>query len=109
MMIEAQRPLGGPVERYAVRAEHDGVVVAEGDLDLAAVPAVRTCLEDPTVTTFDLAAVTFIDSSVIAVLLSAHRERAGTGPGLLLRAPSEHVRRVLRLSGADRWIPVDPA
>ena len=89
------------MDRFVVRMD-GGVVIAEGELDLAAVPALRGCLADPSVATLDASGVTFIDSSAIAVLLAAHRERATTG--FRLRAPSEPVRRVLRLSGVDRFL-----
>ncbi len=94
------------MERFELRAHGAGVVVAEGELDLDAVSTMRACLADPSITTIDLAAVTFIDSSVIAVLLEAHRLRQPTG-GLRLRRPSRQVQRVLQLSGVDRWLPTD--
>ena len=106
MTIATLRPEGGPVERFGVRDGADGVVVAEGEFDLEAVPTLRSRLADPAITTIDLAAVTFIDSSVIGLLVEAHRHREASG-GLRLRQPSEQVQRVLQLSGVDRWLPTE--
>jgi anti-sigma B factor antagonist len=104
MTIATLRPEGGSVERFAVRGGEDGVVVAEGELDLEAVPTLRARLGESVVTTIDLAGVTFIDSSVIGLLVEAHRQREATG-GLRVRRPSRHVQRVFQLSGVDRWLP----
>ncbi|MGH9269890.1 MAG: STAS domain-containing protein [Ilumatobacteraceae bacterium] len=95
------------MERFEVRDAGDGVVVSEGELDLDAAPTLRARLADLSITTIDLAAVRFIDSSVIGVLLDAHRLREPTG-GLRLRRPSVHVQRVLQLSGVDRWLLTEP-
>lgn len=92
------------MKRFEVRADAAGVVVAGGELDLDAVPTLRDCLADPSITMIDLAGVTFIDSSVIGLLVEAHRLRAPTG-GLRLRRPNRRVQRVLELSGVDRWLP----
>ena len=96
------------MERFGVRDGDNGVVVAEGELDLEAVPTLRSRLADPAISTIDLAGVTFIDSSVIGLLVEAHRHRAPTG-GLRVRRPSEQAQRVLQLSGVDRWLPSEGA
>lgn len=93
------------MERFEVRREDDGVAVAEGELDLDSLGAVRAGLADPSITTIDLAGVTFIDSSVIGALVDAHRERQRDG-GLCLQDPSDPVLRVLHLSGVDQWLPI---
>jgi anti-anti-sigma factor len=93
---------GDLVDRFVVQTDGDGVLIAAGELDLAAVPALRGALADRSRTIVDAAEVTFIDSSAVAVLLAAHRDRPETG--LFLRAPSATVRRVLRLSGADQFL-----
>jgi anti-anti-sigma factor len=46
----------------------------------------------------DLAAVGFIDSSGLRVLLSADEALAGGGSKLVLRAPSDAVRRLLEIT-----------
>lgn len=93
------------MERFEVRTDADGVAVAEGELDLDSLFAVRAGLADPSITTIDLAGVTFIDSSVIGALLDAHRERQRAG-GLCLQDPSDPVLRVLHVSGVDQWMPI---
>lgn len=91
--------------RFTLRAGPDGVLLAGGELDLAAVDDLRDCLADPTVVAVDLAAVTFIESCVLGALVVAHQERVG---GLTLRRPSTRVRRVLDVSGLGGYLPVDP-
>ncbi len=47
----------------------------------------------------DLSAVSFIDSSGLAMLLSMRNLCAESGGMLILHAPSEQVRRVFQLAG----------
>ena len=93
---------------FAMRRESHGVLVAQGELDVASAPELRVALLDEAVTTLDLAGVTFLDSSATSVLVAAHQDRSDTG-GLRLRAPSPTVRRLLHLSSLDRYLAVDPA
>ncbi|MGI9052884.1 MAG: STAS domain-containing protein [Ilumatobacteraceae bacterium] len=93
------------MRRFAVDRTGENVLLAEGELDLLAVPLLRAHLGNAAVTTVDLGAVTFIDSSILAVLVDAHGARQQRG-GLVVRNPSASVRRILRVSGLDRWLPV---
>lgn len=93
------------MQRFAINRAGEHVVMAEGELDLEAVPLLRAHLGEESVTAVDLGAVTFIDSSILAVLVDAHAARAQRG-GLVVRNPSAAARRVMRLSGLDSWLPV---
>jgi anti-anti-sigma factor len=80
----------------------DGAVVLtlSGELDLSTVGALHTALQDvigrkPSALVFDLADLTFMDSSGIAALLSA----VGSVDSVRVRNPSGIVRRVIELSG----------
>lgn len=53
---------------------------------------------DQTVTV-DLAAVTFIDSSGLRVLVRAEKRQAAGGGGLTIANPSAPVRRLLEITG----------
>jgi anti-sigma B factor antagonist len=80
-----------------------GVITIKGELDAYTAPAVEeqiTKLTDAQVTTvvLDLSETSFLDSSGLRAILTAHRRLEGEG-GLLLRAPSEPVVRLLEITG----------
>lgn len=84
------------------------VVVPTGELDIAAVDAVRTVLagrgpgEDVTI---DLRGVEFLDTSGIQVVVEAWRNAREQAFELrVLRAPPR-VHRVFEISGLDRVLP----
>jgi anti-anti-sigma factor len=54
----------------------------------------------------DLSRLTFMDSWALHTILAATRELRGSGGTLALAAPSEAVRRVMELSGADTLVDV---
>jgi anti-sigma B factor antagonist len=87
-----------------LRSDGDGVLVAEGELDVATLDRLREHLDDHHVRAIDLAGVTFIDSSALAVLVAAHQARGSDG--LVLRQPSDAVRRLLEVSGLDQYLPI---
>ena len=74
----------------------------EGELDLAVadrLEAAITCSDDGQ-TLIDLGGCEFIDSTGIAVIVRAHRERAnGDGARLVVHSPSRQVLRVLDVTG----------
>ena len=57
----------------------------------------------------DLAAVTFMDSSGISVLIGAHRQSADLGHRLTLRFPSPAVVKVLKITGVDEVLTIEAA
>ncbi|MDQ3385651.1 MAG: STAS domain-containing protein [Actinomycetota bacterium] len=82
-----------------------------GEQDLATAPELRCRLADllgpgDRDVVVDLGGVTFFDTSALDVLLDAHRLGVATGAGLFLRDVPEHVRRVLRITGMGRLLPV---
>ena len=92
----------GKNESIRVLIDTDGVVVAEGDIDLAGGPILDTALlrvENNKPTTIDLAAVEFIDSSGLRSLLAASRRAEERGTHVILRSPSAGVVRLLSITG----------
>lgn len=82
--------------------ESDGTVVLtlSGEMDLSTVGAVHKAVQDaishePGRIVFDLADLTFMDSSGIAALLSA----VGAVDSVQVRNPSGIMRRIIELSG----------
>ena len=89
----------------------DGAVIVRlaGELDLYNAEDVRTALAKaietmPRRIVVDMAAVEFVDSTALGVLIEA-RSRLGQD-ALLLAAPQLETRRTLQVSGLDRHLPV---
>jgi len=53
----------------------------------------------------DLEKTVLLDSTVLGVLLDAHKQLAAAGGKLTLARPNELVQRLLRLTGLDRVVP----
>jgi anti-sigma B factor antagonist len=95
-------------------ARDDATTVLEvrGELDFATAGALRAELLDasrddaPTVA-LDLSGVGFIDSTGVSLLVQAKRRLDDAGRTLVLRSPSERVRRVLDLSGLGDEFALD--
>jgi len=106
----------GPCFAIDVVGQRDRrVLILAGDLDLDAVDPLRRCIEAvrrpdrPLV--LDLAGVTTIDSKGLSVLVQAHRELIDAGDaadGIVLRAPSAAVRRVLSVTDAGPLFTIQP-
>ena len=89
----------------------DGAVIVRlaGELDLYNAEDVRAALAQalaatPSRIVVDMAAVEFVDSTALGVLVEA-RSRLGHD-ALLLAAPQPETRRTLKISGLDRHLAV---
>ena len=85
------------------------LVTLVGELDMASIPGVEAQLEAfiedwPHRVVFDMAAVTFMDSSGIAMLLRT-AERVAV---IEVRHPSPPVQLVIRATGLSEVLHVDP-
>ena len=105
--------LVSPLRAHPVQGveERDGAVIVRlaGELDLYNSEEVRTALAQaidasPRRIVVDMAAVEFIDSTALGVLIEA-RARIGQD-ALRLAAPQLETRRTLQVSGLDRHLPV---
>jgi anti-sigma B factor antagonist len=89
------------VNDFAVRADPEGVLWLAGEFDLAAIDAfqaaVDAVLDAQRELVLDLSELTFLDSTGIRAFLVV----AGHVDGVVLRRPTQAVRRVLRLVGID--------
>ena len=81
-----------------------------GELDHAAASgamrAVASAAEEflPRQCVLDLAGLTFMDSSGVAVILRSRRLLAAVGADLQVASPPEQARRVLELAGLDSML-----
>jgi len=101
-MVEQRFDVGLDVEGQ------DAVVRAAGDLDLASVPRLDAVLEeafgvgaDVARVVVDASAIEFIDSSGLTALVKAHRRAGEAGLRMVVRDPSERVRRTFALTRLD--------
>jgi anti-sigma B factor antagonist len=96
-------------ERPVMRVDRDGsavIVRLAGELDLYNAHEIReTLLEqsgaNPERLVVDLAAVDFIDSTALGVLIEA-RSKMANRRAFVLAAPAVETRRALEISGLDR-------
>jgi anti-sigma B factor antagonist len=105
---ELEQPL-----RIVTSRDDDTVVVSlTGELDPHTVPMLAEELDDAlasgvTSVALDLSGLTFIDSSGLRVVISTHRQLEERGGKLVVRQPSDTVRRLLELTGLLGHIEVD--
>src|SRR3954465_15293334 len=104
-----------PADAYSVEStcEPDGVrlLVLAGELDMAAVPAVRTRVDEAAGTrglVIDLAGVTFMDSSMLKELLRAAAELHRYETRLVLAGVVDAVQRLLELTKATGLFTLAP-
>jgi anti-anti-sigma factor len=91
----------------------DCVIEVRGDLDLRILAGLRRALREaiaarPVMLIVDLAEVTSIDASGLAVLAAARRRGLHAGTRLLLQAPTASMVDLLAETGLDRVLPIVP-
>jgi anti-anti-sigma factor len=84
------------------------ILAVRGDLDVATSPQLAAALEtlldrDGSTVTIDMAAVSFIDSNALGVLVNASNRLATTGGRILIIEPSPATARLLELTGLSAW------
>ena len=88
------------------------VLTLAGELDPHTAPALAEELDDAigggaTTVVLQLAELSFIDSSGLRVVISAHRRLDEAGGRLVLRTPSDTVRRLLEITGLLDHIEIE--
>jgi anti-sigma B factor antagonist len=92
----------------------DGWIVSvSGELDLYTAPRLeaelsRSTAEGRRAVVVDLAAATFIDSTVLGVLLAAQGRAHKAGGTLTLVSDDPRILRVFELTGLDRRFRIEP-
>jgi anti-sigma B factor antagonist len=100
----------GKNESVRISIDDQGVVVAEGDIDLAGGPLLEAAIlrrEDGQPVVIDLAAVEFIDSSGLRSLLGASRRAHERGTVVVLRNASSGVLRLLSITGTTEQFQLE--
>jgi anti-anti-sigma factor len=88
------------------------VVSVVGAVDRATAPqlleAMGAALDSGEKVILDLAAMTFIDSQGLEVLIEAHaRAREGRLQRVVLRSPRPQARKVLEITGLDQLLTIE--
>jgi anti-sigma B factor antagonist len=97
--------VGEAEEQYlSVTTDPDGSVVVSGEVDLYTAPMLERAVESVVKRgegnlVIDLAAVRFMDSAGLNVLIRAFKPLDAQGRRVVLRSPQESVRRTLELGG----------
>ncbi len=88
-------------------------IYLNGELDQHEARATSACISElideylPRDCALDLSALSFMDSSGIAVIVKANRQLRSFGGRLWVENPAGQALRVLDAAGLDRMIPVD--
>jgi anti-sigma B factor antagonist len=87
------------------------VLEISGDLDLYSVPRLRNALIElhqagQTLVIMDMAALEFMDSNGLGVLIGGAKQARAAGGCVVLVAVPEKVLKVLRITGVIRVLPV---
>jgi anti-sigma B factor antagonist len=107
----------GSTIAYGIRSEPSGedifVVSLAGEHDLYTAPKVQEALRGviaagARTTVVDLTETTFLDSTMLHLLVSARNE-LGDGGQLLLVTNGETVKRVFEIAGIDRFFDFYPS
>lgn len=101
-------PADGDLSLTSVRSGEEAAVTVRGEVDCASARLLANELGDllrqgACRLTVSLAEVTFIDSTGLATLVSALRAARAAGGDVVLHAPKKSVRKVLAITGADRF------
>ena len=93
-----------PFRCDVARDGNDLRITLEGELDIATSPQVDAVLREPCENgvrrrVLDLAGLTFMDSSGLRIILSAHATARREGPSLVLVPGPPSVQRVFEITG----------
>src|SRR3712207_6490037 len=94
------------VERDDGRA----IIVVRGEIDLLTAPELASCIDDvlstmtPDVLVLDMAAVDFLDSAGVRVIIGAFRGLGEQRERLVVEHANTQLRRVLEVTGVDACV-----
>ena len=88
------------------------VLIVRGEVDAATAPTLRAAVEAigafGVCLVFDLAEVTFMDSSGLSVIAQTlRRSQHSSGSSLCVRNPPAQVRQLLVIAGLDPFVTID--
>lgn len=94
----------------AIELDAEGRVVMRGRLDASQAAAAQAFLDRQAGPALVLhcAALEYIASAGLGVLLKTHKRLSAGGGGLALKAPNPHLRELLGYSGFDHIFTIEP-
>ena len=104
---------GVPFDLRVATAGSTAVVSVGGELDLDTSPRLRKVLLDLVrvqgmrEVVLDTAALTFVDSTALGVLVTVQRELSAVDGRFVVRSPSNAVRRAFEITGLDQAIVLE--
>ncbi|NNF15632.1 MAG: STAS domain-containing protein [Gammaproteobacteria bacterium] len=95
---------------FNIAINDEGVVAVEGRLDAAQAPRAQEFLDQvPDQCTIDMAALEYISSAGLGVLLRTHKRIMSGGQSLRLINVSKHINDIFSYSGFDRLFEIELA
>lgn len=111
-MSGSSGPHPPPFTAQIINPANPVVIRASGELDIATVGLLQTCLEnaarDGGPVEVDMTEVTFMDSSGLRALIIEREAADGAGRGFVV-IPSEAVRRLITIAGLADFIEMRDA
>jgi anti-sigma B factor antagonist len=103
-----------PLQVERIGADGYELLAVKGEIDIATSPRLIASLNDAVTDSshsvvVDLAAVEFMDSTGLALLVRAHRRLRGRGRGFAVVCPDGHVRRIFELTDMLETLRVSPS
>src|SRR5581483_4884726 len=100
---------------FGVDSREEGgctVLVARGELDIAAAPLLRDRIAEAVAggakeLVCDMAEVNFVDSSGLSVLVSAHKRAEAASGRFVIANPQRQLLRLLEVSGTREYLEVE--
>jgi anti-sigma B factor antagonist len=100
-------------EALTIEVQHEqgyAIVAVPGEIDISTVTGLRECLFDLAASgrplLVDLDQVSFIDSAGLSVLVGTAKRAAAHGGSLYAACARPKIRKLFRLTGLDRRIPL---
>ncbi len=95
---------------FRIERSEDGTVMMAGRLDAAQAPRAQEFLDAVDgECVIDMAALEYISSAGLGVLLRTHKRLAGSGSGIRVVNVSNHINDIFSYSGFDRLFDVSGA
>lgn len=114
MFVTHTLSASGPGHLAIDRQENERSVTLSlhGELDLNSAPLLEQELQDaestaPRRIVLDLAALDFLDSTGLRLLIGAHHRAQTNGHALAITHVPRHARRLFRLTGIDAVLPLE--
>lgn len=95
---------------FTIQINDEGVIAVAGRLDAAKAPIAQEFLDAAgEQTTIDMAALEYVSSAGLGVLLRAHKRLMADGKALRLVNVSKHIADIFGYSGFDRLFEIELA